>query len=62
MKKAMKRSMPPPASNALTIEIQEGGGHCGYVETATFGRWIDRRVVEVLEADTAALAQGRPRD
>jgi len=50
------------ASNALTIEIQQGGGHCGYVETLMFRRWIDRRIVEVLEADTATLAQGRPRD
>ncbi len=39
------------------LEIQQRGGHCGFLETVFMRSWINRRIAEVLDASVTAGPQ-----
>ena len=41
------RRLEPPG--CLEVEVQEHGGHCGFIEGLTLRSWIDKRVASILE-------------
>lgn len=39
-----------PRNNALTIELTEHGGHCGFIENWRLQSWVDRRILALCDA------------